>query len=511
LNSMDSDNGNGNKLKMPSRGMSRSSSNLVWEGPSQRHILPQEHYMKIAAIGIGAYGKVFKVKNIHTNHVRALKVINKSPELSLTMVEIAEEIKILKNLDHPNIVQVFESFEDDEHFFIVSELCSGGDLLSKLNSMEHMEEYQAKYILKQVLSAVAYIHEKNIIHGDIKLENIMIDDTIENTEMSEMNYEVKLIDFGCSRLFKSNQTKILTDIIGTSLYLAPEVIGGHYDEKCDVWSCGIILYTLVCAEFPFTGKTEGEIFTNIIEGKIKFDNPNFKNVSKECKELILKLLAPDSSKRLSAKLSLHDPWFQNNNEIKQNSSRGEEPQLVKRLTKNLFESLKNIKRDYKFQHLVKNYFTHNFTDKESLKSLRDIFKYIDADEDGKISKKDLETYYKSDIETQQTPEIMDKEIERVMQALDFESHGYIEYEEFIEATLDLSQIINNKNIETTYKIIDSDNTEYIFPDEIVSYFTIGKETNEKQRKEYKDEFGIPSDESIDIEKFKSQIKMLVLK
>ncbi len=484
------------------RELCNSSQNLVWEGSSKRQVLPQEHYMKVAAIGIGAYGKVFEVKNIHTDQVRALKVIKKSIESKLTMTQISEELKILKGLDHPNIIQVYEAFEAEDHFYIVSELCSGGDLLTQINSMEQVREYQAKYILKQLLSAISYVHTKNIIHGDVKLENIMIDDIIENKDNSQTNYEIKLIDFGCSRLFIANQSKRVQDIIGTTYYLSPELIKGQYDEKCDIWSCGIILYVLLAGDFPFKGKKEKEIFNNIKMGKLDFSGNKFDDISENCKNLLKKLLNTNSNERPRALEALHDEWFHHEVICHDN------PVIVKSNTKKLMRTLKSHKKELSFQHIVKAYITHNFTDKEKIKDLRDIFKFIDIDDDGKISKEDLTDYYKSEDETQTT--INNRDIDSLMYTIDFDGNGFIEYEEFIEATIEIEDLINDVHIEEIFSYIDAEHTDYIFAEEIVNYFTIGKIVSESQRKEYIEQLGFAIDEEIILKDFILFIRKLVL-
>jgi len=479
--------------------LSCSTEHHVWEGFSKRPS-PQEHYVKVQALGIGAYGKVFKVKNIHTSQFRALKVIDKNIESKLTLNQISDELKLLKNLDHPNIIQVYESFEDDLHFFIVSELCGEGDLLTKLNKVQHFTECQAKYIIKQILSALAYIHNKNIVHCDIKLENIMVEETIQDVENKQINFEVKLIDFGCARFLIANQSKKMTEIVGTSLYLAPEVISGDHDEKCDIWSVGIILYTLLTSEYPFSGCNDKDIFEKILKGDINYNNEGLNKVSSEGIKLLKKLLTVDSKQRISARDALHDIWFTLTHDVVVH----ERLLKVKSSTKEFMKILINHEKEYNFQHLVKLYFTHNFCCKENLHKLRDVFKYIDADEDGKISREDLQSYYKSEDDN-----LSHKcDIENIIRLIDFKGEGFIEYEEFIEATFDIKAVLNEQNLEATYTLIDADNRNFIFLEEIVDYFILGKKIGQTIKKEYIDELlleGLDSEEEIDFEKFKACI------
>ena len=201
--------------------------------------------------------------------------------------------------------------------------------------------------MDQIFNAVAYLHSKNILHGDIKLENILLNkitkrggrrftninqDFNSNQELTEdinknfgkkrtsnksnnyikdmMNYEIKLIDFGCSKYFvKKKKKKKLRGIIGTSIYCSPEVVDNLYDERCDEWSCGVLMYILLSGVPPFFGETEEEIFEKIKKCKYDFTPPPFKKVSKNCKDLIRRLLEPKKQYRIKANEALRHPFF----------------------------------------------------------------------------------------------------------------------------------------------------------------------------------------------------------
>ena len=150
--------------------------------------------------------------------------------------------------------------------------------------------------MRQLFSSINHCHAQGIIHRDIKPENIMI--TTENS--------VRLIDFGLS---KASKTKNLTTIAGTPYYMAPEVLTGNYSTKADIWSLGVLLYTLVSGYLPFQGSTSNEVFRKIKEGEYHFKHAEFKEVSEECKDLIKQLLTVNAAKRPSGVKALHHPWF----------------------------------------------------------------------------------------------------------------------------------------------------------------------------------------------------------
>ena len=139
-------------------------------------------------------------------------------------------------------------------------LCTGGELFDRLSKDKPMEEKDSANIMKQLLSSIVYCHTKNVVHRDLKPENLLL-------ESNEENARIKVIDFGTSQIF--NQSKKMTVKIGTPYYIAPEVLSQSYTEKCDVWSCGVILYILVCGYPPFVGRNDNDIMNKIKKGIIK--------------------------------------------------------------------------------------------------------------------------------------------------------------------------------------------------------------------------------------------------
>lgn len=179
-------------------------------------------------LGIGPYGEVRQCKHILTDALRAVKILNKLalPKNVIHQGGIINQIKILKSLDHPNIMRVFEFFEDDAAYYLVEEYYPGNDLHKAIMKIKKYDEKHACEIMKQIFSAVSYLHSKKVAHRDLKPENIIIDD-------EDCNYiGVKVIDFDSASFFKDNEP--LKGFYGTTYYMAPEVISGEYTEKCDI-------------------------------------------------------------------------------------------------------------------------------------------------------------------------------------------------------------------------------------------------------------------------------------
>ena len=203
-----------------------------------------EEYDLKEKLGEGSYGCVYKVIQKKTNYLRAVKAIKKK---NVDKDEFLNEIEVLKTLDHPNIIKLFDCYYDRNFYYMVEEYCSGGDLFDYIQREQGFNERKAAIIFKQLLSAVNHLHKKNIVHRDLKPENIVFIKTKNN------GIFIKIIDFGASTAFKGNN---LTQELGTIYYIAPEVFMNNYNEKADIWSCGIILYTMLCGRPPFCGKDE---------------------------------------------------------------------------------------------------------------------------------------------------------------------------------------------------------------------------------------------------------------
>jgi calcium-dependent protein kinase len=167
---------------------------------------------------------------------------------------IINEINLLKSLDHPNIMKIYEYFADEQQFYIVSEYCEGGELFDFIQSRGTMNETIIANIFHQIMSALLYCHNHQIIHRDIKPENLLLKQLIES---DDSDFDIKLIDFGASLQIDSK--KKANQVVGTPYYVAPEVLMGSYDSKCDIWSAGVILYIMLCGYPPFYGDNDDEI------------------------------------------------------------------------------------------------------------------------------------------------------------------------------------------------------------------------------------------------------------
>jgi calcium-dependent protein kinase len=164
-------------------------------------------------------------------------------------------------MDHPNIIRLYEVYDYENFYFVVLEYCEGGELFHAIKKKKRYSEREAKGILRQLLSAVAYMHGLGIVHRDLKPENIVIE--------SSQEARIKIIDFGSA--VKAGPEEVLRKRVGSPYYMAPEVLMEEYTMKCDVWSCGVILFVLLSGRPPFRGSTQAELFRKISQERVHFD------------------------------------------------------------------------------------------------------------------------------------------------------------------------------------------------------------------------------------------------
>ncbi|KAL6127507.1 hypothetical protein ACLB2K_070872 [Fragaria x ananassa] len=233
----------------------------------------------------------------------AVKIISKAKMTTAIAIEdVRREVKILKALSgHKNLVKFYDAFEDANNVYIVMELCEGGELLDKILSRGgRYTEDDAKVIVVQILSVVAYCHLQGVVHRDLKPENFLFATKEEDSPM-------RVIDFGLSDFIRPDQR--LNDIVGSAYYVAPEVLHRSYSVEADMWSIGVITYILLCGSRPFWARTESGIFRSVLRADPNFDDTPWPTVSPEAKDFVKRLLNKDHRKRMTAAQALTHPWL----------------------------------------------------------------------------------------------------------------------------------------------------------------------------------------------------------
>lgn len=221
---------------------------------TKNETLFEESYEILKELGNGSYGRVYRVKHKITNEIRACKKMIKDKINDLDGFN--KEIEILSQLDHPNIIKLYEIFEEKKFIHLIMEECTGGELFDRIidnvNNDKMYTEKEAADIFKQIMSAICYCHAQKICHRDLKPENILF-------TSNERNSSIKVIDFGLSKPYMQNikgKVNKMKTRVGTAYYVSPEVLKGEYNENCDIWSAGVILYLMLSGFPPFNGNTD---------------------------------------------------------------------------------------------------------------------------------------------------------------------------------------------------------------------------------------------------------------
>ena len=416
---------------------------------------PNEKYIQGRKMGSGSYGTVYEATNITFKTTVAMKKIIKDESMNEELIR--NEIDILKKLSHPNIVKIYEFYETNNCFYLVNEMCAKGELFNYINRST-LDEQQLAIIFYQVFSGLCYLHENNILHRDIKPENILISSKEKDLNTDEEYFWIKIIDFGTAKIFLKGEKE--KKIIGSAYYIAPEVLNKNYNEKCDTWSVGVILYMFLVGRAPFDGKNNEDILRSIATQEYNSKNERLLLHSKEVQDLIKNLLNKKTEKRFSAKEALNHEWFKKFNGRKLFSNFNEED--MKPYINNLF----NYTFQSKIQQLVLAFLVHNMPTLDKSNNILKLYRFFNKSGDCKLSKDELIEglcLYMNKLE-------IIKKVDMLFRLLDSDNNGYIEYEEFLRACVDKNEILTNSNLKYAFKFLDQKGKGKLSAKEIVFAF-----------------------------------------
>ena len=396
-------------------------------------------------IGKGSFGIVrtgYRIKEISPHKIYAIKSIDKTKLSQKDIDNLEKEIDIISSLDHPNIARFYETFHDERYFHIVTELCRGKELskLLKQNGGK-LNERKCRIIIMKILHAINYCHSHGIVHCDLKPDNIIFESPNEEEENEDILnlLDLKLIDFGLSSRIKKNEK--LNNTVGTAYFIAPETIKGAYDEKCDMWSIGVILYYILSGKFPFTGNSNFEIFEKIQKNEPVFKNL-FKDISQNAIDFIKKCLVKNPNERLSAKECLSHPWL--------------EP-IFKHIHSDVFlkdNLILNFTSYHKCPQLKKfilKYLVNNMGHTE-LGPYKSAFYAFDFKNQGIVTKTDIKKIFNLyNVDT------TDTQIKNIMSICDEPSKSFLTYSEFICCCINIGDVLTPEKLINTFLFFDLDN------------------------------------------------------
>ena len=451
---------------------------------------PSKKYEILSKLGSGSFGNVYLARNKFTDEKVALKQIKKSTANLLSDGEIKDEIEILKKLDHPDIVRIIESFNTRNSYILITEYCEEGELFDQVKNQ--LSETQIAVIFRQLLSGLAYLHSNNIVHRDLKLENILIHEIEKSKTTGEDLFNIKIIDFGTARIFDKNKKP--QSIVGSSYYIAPEVLRQKYNKECDLWSVGVILYMFIVGHAPFDGCDDEEITSNIQRGVYRKKDRRWLKASKEVKDLIEKLLTYRPSQRLTALQALNHPWFKitDSNILYDNVPKSDVINCIKNiLTYNI---------NYKMEELFLAYIIHNIPREKEAKSAIKLFKLVNENGDGKLQKNELKKTLLKFVSEQ----FLEKyDFEGTFAIMDGDNKGYINYEEFLRAALERKKILTDEILSYAFNYFDPEGCGYIKKKKIKSIF--GNRIDNNTFQSIFDEIDLDKDGRITFDDFRSML------
>lgn len=408
-------------------------------------------------LGMGVSGTVRMI----THRITGINYAVKCLDLSLvntpeSLKRLRDEINIMCHLDHPSVMRIEEVYESDNEIYLVQEICSGGDLFDRLNAQPqyHYTEEQCAKLVKQMLSSIRYLHSKGIIHRDLKLENFLFTTKDEDSDL-------KLIDFGLSKHFKVGVP--LCEKVGTPYTVAPEILKGNYDEKCDMWSLGVITFLLLSGDTPFGG-LDGEnlqiVKQNIMRGQVSFEPENkWDHVSDEGKTFVKSLLCIDVSHRPTAKEAQRSNWIQDWSEKALKGGTSLNPKTI--------GALMDFQHSTEMQKLLSEVVSFTLLPEQIIEVRKD-FEKLDLHGDGEITLGSLKRTLIQNTQFGSLGSLSEADVEEMFVSIKLpvrRAEPTIRWHEFLAANLSQSKL-DDRNLRLAFDRLDTQRKGFITFDDL---------------------------------------------
>ncbi|CAG9333285.1 unnamed protein product [Blepharisma stoltei] len=437
-----------------------------------------KHYEILELLGTGHFGSVKRAlrKGTKDSQEYAIKCIDKN-KMGEQVHLLQRELSLLMMVNHPNIVKLYEVYEDDKYIYMVMEHCAGGELFEQLTERQRYNEAEASKIIYCIMSAVSHLHSLQIFHRDLKPENIML-------SSKDPDAEIKIIDFGLAKKFVSDETGQNT-VVGSAYYVAPEVLNNRYGPGCDEWSIGVIMYMLLLGKAPFDGDSDASIYKQIARCNYSQEGEDWDRLSDEAKDLLKRLLEPKANLRITSKEALGHPWF----ELRTNPS-------TKKVHRKVMQRLRQRGKANQLIRETMHVLIRYLKNKE-IDELNEIFRQLDTEHTGRITAKDLQAGL-----SQVGVNLSDEDVEDLIKGLDQTENGTLNYSDFLAATLDKKVLHNKDALWLAFKSFDIDDEGAITKDKLkIAMERAGWKLTDEDIAKMFSEIGLSINEPINFEAF----------
>jgi len=446
------------------------------------------NYELLEELGSGSFGVVNRGRDIRSKGVvvAAVVAIKTIPKKKISdPKKVKAEFNVIRQLDHAHICKAYECYEDRRNIYLVMDICTGGTLLEALCKQQRFSESDAANVMRQTLSALAYLHSSNFVFRDLKTENVMFASALKEGQVGN----VKLIDFGLCCSFEKG-TKIVK-AAGTPYSVAPELVTApvQYDQKCDAWSAGVVLYILLSGQYPFRGKTKDELLHRIRKEPVSFKDRRWKRVSKEAKTLLAELLRKRAETRCEVQEAIMHPWLQQDCPLPDYN-----------IMEDVLQSMEHFQGLNMLQKAAITALAWRATDEDTC-HLRQIFESIDRDGNGYVTVEELrDVFIKTGVNVPEN-------FEDMVKGSGTDGNDTIEYTEFIAAAMDKKKMLKEEVVWEAFKIFDQDGNGTVTKKELLKILTgrtsdkIRQVHGDKAIDNFLDEYDTTGDDVIDFDEF----------
>lgn len=376
-----------------------------------------------------------KARHLQSGEKRAVQIIPKSLISSqAAQDQLLTEISVLSSLDHPNLIKLYEYYQDSLNYYMVSERALGSNLLSPI--VGHISESLCASYMQQIFSVLSYLKSFQVLHRNIKPESFIF-----SSKANTGNF--KLVNFQMCVMANNN---LATGRIGTPYYIAPEVLSGSYSCTCDMWSAGVIMYLLLGGTPPFNGRTQDAILRAVSIGTFDFNSEIWGAISDPAKELISRLLEKNPQVRITPDEALSHSWLGNTNNAPPS----------KEISSLYVTNLSSFKSKEKSKRAIVRYMASGFTKKAEREELLAMFRSLDVNQNGLLSKQELKVGFTKLFGNRLKN--VDSELDKIIAEVDLDNSGEISYNEFVVAAMGKQKLMDRQRLEEVFKSIDVNNS-----------------------------------------------------